>query len=828
MHRRALVLGIAVLLIVVPTLAVVFAAAPAAPGKPVPASVGVSVRPDATIGVTPVLLSGSAPGSLIFTAGETVYFRVSDTGDDNKVTVSINDTNASRDGLKNPVATWVVNASTGTYLSTTAGLGYQIPALTYGGNWNITAYGAVGGTATKDFLVRTFQMDLSAPSIVLPGYSNKVQFVLTALPSGAPYTAASSVNLSATYYDGTTTLYAPLKLNISSFGAGVAEGSVSFVLPTNASAASGTVPGSGYVTFEAWANVSSDGLLSVIGYQDSNIAQLNAPSISLSYNGYVIGVNEILPNSLVMATVHIDMSYGDTTTVPAVGIPISFSFFSAGTAVPIASVPGSPPASVTTASTGDASIVFWASPTVFSTSGIDQVNASATILPAVGGAAATYSNVSATFSVLSNGLVGVSVNVEYTAPEYYGGQSGSATWSIDSPGTHTWTAERYEIDIEADQNEDLWTTYQVGTLSGTSGTIAFSIPQNFTGYWEVIVIAHNATLEVSGSAYAQVLASGILISPSTWSYAPGSTVVCKVTTEGSGFTGATLYYTVSSGSAVFASGTVANDSFSIGIPSSNVPDALVVTVVAQSPTLGVFATSQVDLYESGGYSLTTGISTVSKYSDGTFQPGQTITITWSYHVYGTVVAFPSFVVSLWTSANWFYDLAAYYLVYPPIASETTSSTSGSFQYTIPSGTGAGIQSFMVDMEPTPTVTQDGVWPGEALNATPISFDVNPSPSALNYEIGAGSGLTVGWLILLVVIVVVAVVLVLLIRRGRSPRGPASTYRSSEPMSPPAPAPSTSPAAEWKEGSGPEAGGTTPPAGSGDSQPPLPTPPSGSQ
>ncbi|MGI0155915.1 MAG: hypothetical protein ACREDE_07285, partial [Thermoplasmata archaeon] len=96
--------------------------------------------------------------------------------------------------------------------------------------------------------------------------------------------------------------------------------------------------------------------------------------------------------------------------------------------------------------------------------------------------------------------------------------------------------------------------------------------------------------------------------------------------------------------------------------------------------------------------------------------------------------------------------------------------------------------------------------------------VNAHPSILSLELGAGSGLTVGWLVLLIVILVVAVLLVLLVRRGRTPRSPLTLAApTTEEMPPPAPAPSTSPATEW---SGPK---PTPTWREGDSPPPLPTP-----
>jgi hypothetical protein len=135
-----------------------------------------------------------------------------------------------------------------------------------------------------------------------------------------------------------------------------------------------------------------------------------------------------------------------------------------------------------------------------------------------------------------------------------------------------------------------------------------------------------------------------------------------------------------------------------------------------------------------------------------------------------------------------------------------TGSSGSVPFTIPSGTPNGLQTFTVLAE-----FQNGD------GANQITVNVNSSPSALNYELGAGSGLTVGWLILLILLIIVALVVLMLGRRGKPSRMVMSPTSSS-------------PAPEWKEpqsgggsaGSGSSGSGSM--GGSGDS----PTPPAGTQ
>jgi hypothetical protein len=802
MSGRLLVLGVTALLIVVSVLAVVSAVSPASPAR-APASPAVvpSLGP-----ITVYPLDQSDNPTYTFLAGQTegrIYFAIDDPSDDAQVWVNITDTNASRDGVSSPTATWVVNVSGGTYDSTQTGLAYTIPtSLIYGGNWTVNASGAVGGTSSAKFLVQTYQVALTlSPQQILAGHTGTIQFYVTGLPSGTPYTEVTSVNLTATYYDGAIPGQARLNLSASSFGPGVTQGTATFLLPLNATTGGG-------IHLAAYANVTSAGQYSVLYTKVADIATFNLAYLTEECT--CLDGNAAAANSQVEVTVTVVLN-SHSNTVGA-GINVSFSFASGLTPVNNSAVPGNPPTNLTTNSDGQATILFLASPTVFSTSATDLVNVSVTALPSVNGSAPVFDNLTWAFLVLTNGTEGATIVASFSSATYYSGEDGSASWSVlPALGgtTSGWSGLDYVLE-SYNSNDRLLAILASGPLSGLSGTVTFTTPENLTGSLQFSVDAHNLTNLIGAEVTSQVLTAGIELVPSETAYHPGDTVVFSVQTYGPGFSTATIYETVvvSGTDSVLSSSVVTGDSFSIVIPSGTVPAEITASVAAQSPTLGVFATGSATLREANGLTVNVGISTVSHYSDGTFQPGQTLTVTWSEQTYGTGASSVAYYVALWNANG-----EAFFGEAPPLVTIITNATSGSFQYTIPSGSPAGSQSLWVTADSAENCVSYCYGVGQ------VSFQVNPNPSALNLELGAGSGITVGWLILLVLILVVAVLLVLLIRRDRSSRMPPPMYTTTtEPMAPPAPAPSTPPAAEWNHPT------PDPAPVAADAPPPLPTPP----
>ncbi|MCI4369627.1 MAG: hypothetical protein L3K09_08730, partial [Thermoplasmata archaeon] len=140
----------------------------------------------------------------------------------------------------------------------------------------------------------------------------------------------------------------------------------------------------------------------------------------------------------------------------------------------------------------------------------------------------------------------------------------------------------------------------------------------------------------------------------------------------------------------------------------------------------------------------------------------------------------------------------------------TSSTSGSVAYTIPSGSPGGAQLIYVEVQCNGV--ECGSW-------TYFSLNVNPHPSVLGMQLGAGSGFTVSWLILLIIVVVLFILGILIGRRGGRPMvmHPMTEVSSSGASSGPGDsggAAGSSGTPSWNEAGG---------SGSSNS-PPLPTPP----
>jgi hypothetical protein len=839
MSRRLLAVALAVLMIVVPASVLVASSPSGTSERTAAPAVAVSPAGPPTFGVTTTDQYGNGQDTFEPGTYGTIYFKVTDPAFDTKVFVNISDTNASRDGLTNPVASWVVNVSSGWYNSSVPGVGYTLPLnLVYGGSWNISAHGKLGGTAVWEFLVRTFDFSITNPQqMVLAGHPGSVQFYLLSVPGGTGYTKATSVNFTGSYYDGVTHTYRGLTLSASSFAAGTTSGAISFLLPSNASRPQSGEPGSGYININGWANVSSDGLFSSFAYAQIQIANLVIPPGGdwMNVACECTDSNAIFPSSQVTISFYLSMEGSSATQYVAPNVTLSFNFWSAGVSVPIGTVPGAPPASVVTNQNGAASILFIASPTVFSTTGLNQLNISVTVLPSVDGSTPTYYNTTWVFTVFSAGTSGVSIIANFNSTNYWGGEAGSIAWSIaaGSGGTTAgWTGLSYSI-FYADYPTQ-WLVAQ-GTLTGTSGKILFTAPSNASGELLAAVYAHNQTLTTAAESDSDVTQSEIFVWASQPYYSAGNTIAFTVRTEGEGFTGATLYYTVAVGyGGIFASGTVGpGHVFWVTIPTTNPPPDIGVAVTAQSAAQGAFATGSTYLVEGSGTTVNVGISTTSKYSDGSFQPGQTLTVTWSIGRFGSDQNDSVYYV-LFMNESAYSNFQEYLaLEYPycgfdcgyPSATlwTTTSNSSGSFQYTVPSASNTGSQTVYVVVIPAVGGCSDVCWFGGQ-----VSYTVNPSPSALDMELGGG--ITLGWLILLVLILVVAVVVILMLLRGRrrSPKSPTATT-TTQSMPPAAPPPSSGPATEWKEESSPTPAseGTSAPTG-GDTPPPLPNPPAGAQ
>ncbi|MCI4345390.1 MAG: hypothetical protein L3K07_01340, partial [Thermoplasmata archaeon] len=202
-----------------------------------------------------------------------------------------------------------------------------------------------------------------------------------------------------------------------------------------------------------------------------------------------------------------------------------------------------------------------------------------------------------------------------------------------------------------------------------------------------------------------------------------------------------------------------------GRPAVSAPSSIQINVTAQSSTLGVLSSATLRIQLASGWVLSIGIVTHSSYSDGSFQPGQTIKIHYELDSLANQPA-PG-TISLY--------LETYqYLPGQGSLITQTTSTSGVVALKIPSNWGTGNHYMYIYAE------VQNCLEGSCYAESDFTVPVDSSPAALTYELVPNSGLTVGWLILLLLIVVVAIVLVLLIRR-RPPAptsGPMTPYKSS--------------------------------------------------
>jgi hypothetical protein len=756
--RRSKLFGLALVSIVLVSMFAALPgsghAAPLRPQAPHPAATDYILPTDAFGGLDTNFSTGFANGF--------VYFQAFDPSGDTQATVQINDLNASRDGLTNPVKTFTPTFPGTPYnWSYHWGIFYKLPfSLARGGEWNITIAGAAGGFSATPFWVHVYEVSLigGAPAY-LPGHDGTILFNVLSTVTGGPFSAANSLAVTASYTNenGATTTIPSKSLPAS------AQGTYKFTTPADAMRYS-------TITFAFFANITGSEPNSEMSTITLGVGDLRTPVVTLESCPSASCATSSFATGAPVYVVVQAMIVSPFVTTPAAGETVTFRFLAGGTV--INSVPGSPPLSLTTNASGGAAIVFQALDSVFSTTGVNTVQV--TVTDSFNPQLTTQYN--ATFGVLPPTAGSAILQVTLDSGQYYSGDTVTATWEIGGPNaniTEGWVPFGWWA----------WggnVLFANGNLSGpgTQGTFSFTVPANFGGTLMVVVEAHNATGATAADATAPVSSPSILLNPSEAYYLPGDAFQMHVATQGQAFNGATLWGSVSDavGNNVW-SGTISGGSVSLNVPKVGASDLYEFSVWAQSPTLGVFATARMTVYEASGYVLTAGVQTASNYVDGSFQPGQTISISYSLSAIGSSVLPKEFAITITPSTGFVSG-------HGTVVVETTSA-SGSVQYTIPSNTPTGAQEF----EAYVLFPVSGSCAfGCAL--TFFSVQVEANPPVLSYEIGSGSGLTVGWLVLLLVIAAVTIVLLLMIRHGRKPVMMAPhtdpTHAWTEPPAAPAP------------------------------------------
>jgi hypothetical protein len=589
---------------------------------------------------------------------------------------------------------------------------------------------------------------------ILPGYQDTLYYQVVNDTNHAPVGDLSYVTILGTYYNHAETL-----LNIPGTPAtlsAAATGSWMFKLPVNASDAFGRS-----AVFTVWANSSA------LGENNSATVTLNVGHLALNVASVVdevTGSPTVLiagDPALVTAQAYVD-SFGGN--VPAANESLTLNWYSTG------SSPVTSPVTLTTDYQGYARDTFTPVTTIFNVPGPDHTEFE--LVDSVNTSVSVFANVTWT---LHNPSGTADFAFSLGSSQYYGGDKVTATWAWR--GTNA-TVGTITVDTYYAYDTSTDAVIASGTVDSTAatGSFSFDLPPTFYGPFEVEAFAYNATESWTLGATATASAPTLSLNPSEIYYNPGDTITVSIATEGSIFSSATISAIVStsgSGQTLF-SGTVSGDSFSFTIPSTAPAPTYHIYVWASTTTAGTFAYASQNVDESAGFTFWAGVGTASSYSDGSYQPGQSVQITYKLTTLGTS-ALPTHVELLIDPIEGADS--------PALKVWNSVSTSGSVSFTIPSGTPNGVQTYIVESE-----SSAGDY--EAL----VSMNVNSAPSPLNYELGAGSGLTVGWLILLILIVIVVLAILVV---GRRRRGGQMIMTPHTP--------------EWKE---PQAQASTPPSAGG--------------
>jgi len=748
-----------------------------------------------------------------------LYFAVYDPSGDTSVKFTITDPNATRDGLVNPVfsATVPINNTTFAYYSAQTGVSFTFPAdLKIGGGWNVTASGTLGGNVSYPIFVGTYFEDIEgAPepgSIVLPGETITTAYQAISDQNGALDSAITNVSYNGHYYGANDTWKNLFTPGIATQQP-AAFGSYTWTVPADATWDS-------YLLVTVWVSIYVAGHMAE---NESYGVEYLVGGVYIDFFDYQASLGSVCPadgsqqyytsGTLVQACALVGATANDQFS-PVPNLSVAINFWN-GTAV--VTPPGNTPTSLVSNATGFVTFSFWADSPQFSSSFkypfYNTVNLTVSDPSAKPVPANIYDKAwsNGTFYVTpGSGSVGVTVGLNQLS--YYPGQTISGTWSIN-PTNLTTGAVTATGWIVYGFNSDFLSQGPISSTANT-GTFTVVLPAGYTGRFTVDLFASNATESFEGQVSAVVLVPVLFLNPSSTTFTPGSSVTVTAQAWGDASVSAPtisyevyaeydLGYTGSGGGGLVSSGTVANgSSFTINVPSTGAPGSYTIYASLGSATSGTVATAMLRIAQSWGYTVFVGVTTQSSYSDGSYQPGQTVTVSYQISPYGNA-PLPTF----YTFAVYLYGTQISSLI-------STSSTSGTVQVTIPSGWQTGLAILEVELEGT-WLTGNSCYGGYCYGETGIT--INAHPSALSMEIGAGSGLTVGWLILLIIVVVLFVVLLLLVRRKRA-SPPSGGMSVTTPMNPPAPAPSGPGAAAWEEPN------SNPPPSGG--QPPMPSPPPG--
>jgi hypothetical protein len=830
MSRRFLAVALALVMIA----AVVVVLAPAAGLSPTSHASGAAsptVAAQPNLGISYELYDGLGEYAyntyyIGIATADTLTFYVHDPLDQD-VNVTITDPNATRDGVASPAFTYEakLNTTTDAFTSYKVGVQYTFPTLAYGGTWVVNFSAPVAGYVTQNVTLLSYSVttatSVASGGSTLPGMPVSVFWWATLDANGnSPYTGATSVWLWGTYTGNGTSqnLFAGGKTQLTTGSWGQWNGTV----PLNTTANTdldftvSVVTTVGGVIAE---NESAPATIQVGHLEKRDRGITNEPAYCLGSD-----ISQIPQNSTAAACVEFGVQFEDGTFYPVAGLPVTIAFWNGTAHVPLTGEP----TSATTDVNGEVEVTFLATAPPFTNYFqypyySDAVNFTATVPGAnsTGDVWTIWQNVTDWGITPASGASGV-VNAQFGNTEYFAGTTATVAWSISTAGegaTGPITANGWILeDVESEG-----TVYATGTIGGAaqSGTVSVAITSAMVGT-EVrfVLLASNATLPFDAYAYATVIAPTLLLTPDSIYYTAGSSVTTTASLAGTAAApaGTTITWqewaewSQEGAYVLVTSGTVANGgTFNFPIPSTTPPQYVEIDAWASAGGL-VLTSNSAYLGLEQGYSVLLGVGTVSNYADGSYQPGQTVTLNYQ------VVAIDGAPLPQVFS----FDLFA--AGYPFEQVINNVAPTGSVSFTIPSNAPAGGLTVLLSVSGDLSAGCVSSVEFDENDCTGVTtLNINPHPSVLSMDLGAGSGLTVGWLILLILVILVAIVLYVVLRRRGGSRMSGGGTNTTTPMSPPAPPPSTGPATEWQQ---PGSSGSGAPPASGDAQPPLP-PPAGS-
>ncbi len=559
MSRRLWALALAVLMIASAVVAVpAVTHAGAASAAPTTESSGARVAAG-TIGIG--IFNGYGYSSTTYTSGTspaaTMFFEILDASGDLSVNVTINDPNATRDGVGAPAFHLEVpiNTTTSLYKSWLTGVRYNLPAaLVYGGIWNLTAEAPLGGTTVQTFTVDTYYLTTSATpnsgSVVLPGESVTLLWQILSdqydqSGYGGPYTHVTNLTMTGTYtgFNGTVNITMPVFPHQWASLAIAPIGQTTLTIPDNAT------PGY-YVTVDLYATVflngqivenQSGGVSFLVGFPIVDYAYTYyEPTSTCPYaNNYYFSVGQPI-----FACAVAGAGYGGSFT-PVAGLAVGIHYTNDSSTVTVAGAP----TSLITNTAGEIIFSFVATSPPFTWSEIgypyvNSVNYTVSDSSATAWAETHYHQFYADEFYLQEAAATGDVSVLLNQAVYFPGQTISATWTL---GTSNSTVTGPLTPLYWELENSAYAIIGEGALSGGSSTGAATVtlPTGYMGTFYYGVFAANATTVFAGWASASVTAPLVYVNPSSLTYSAGSTVSVAVSMTGTGSaTGLTLHYTV--------------------------------------------------------------------------------------------------------------------------------------------------------------------------------------------------------------------------------------------------------------------------------------------